>query len=70
MDKMYSPLDIEEKWANIWKENPLPNIKSDNEALILQVNSLKDIIEREGKIINKLTEALEKNVEISKILSE
>ena len=30
MDKRYSPLDIEEKWANIWKENPLPNIKSDS----------------------------------------
>ena len=29
MDKRYSPLDIEEKWANIWKENPLPNIKYD-----------------------------------------
>ena len=29
MDKRYSPLDIEEKWANIWKDNPLPNIKSD-----------------------------------------
>jgi len=30
MDKRYSPLDIEEKWSNIWKENPLPNIKSDS----------------------------------------
>ena len=30
MDKRYSPLDIEEKWANIWKKNPLPNIKSDS----------------------------------------
>ena len=30
MDKRYSPLDIEEKWANIWKDNPLPNIKSDS----------------------------------------
>ena len=29
MDKRYSPLDIEEKRANIWKENPLPNIKYD-----------------------------------------
>ena len=28
MDKRYSPLDIEEKWANIWKQNPLPNIES------------------------------------------
>ena len=57
-----------EKYRSLLIENQ--NIKSDNEALILQVNSLKDIIEREGKIINKLTEALEKNVEISKILSE
>ena len=28
MDKRYSPLDIEEKWANIWNKNPLPNIES------------------------------------------
>ena len=28
MDKRYSPLNIEEKWANIWKQNPLPNIES------------------------------------------
>ena len=34
MDKRYSPLDIEEKWANIWKDNPLPNIKSDSKFFI------------------------------------
>lgn len=62
------PMIDYEKYKSLLIENQ--NLKSDHEALLSQVGSLKDIIEREGKIINKLTEALEKNIEISKILSE
>tara|TARA_B100000900_G_C20106167_1_gene523976 strand:+ start:73 stop:321 length:249 start_codon:yes stop_codon:yes gene_type:complete len=46
------------------------NLESDNEALIEQVKSLKSLIKNEGKIIEKLTVALEKNEELSEILND
>ncbi len=36
------------------------HLEADNEALVEQVKSLKSLIRKEGKIIEKLSEALEK----------